>query len=198
MTVIKPHSTSSVENREPILAVLQPLFANVGRVLEIGSGTGQHAIFFAAALPHLIWQTSELEDNLAGIQLWLDEAALPNTPPPLQLDVSHIWPDALFDAAFTANTAHIMSIVDVAMMFCGIGAVLNPGGLFVQYGPFNEGGQFTSASNQAFDASLRERDPRMGLRDVDELQVIAARHDLTLLVKHQMPVNNQILVWQRA
>ncbi len=198
MTAVKPHSTSSVENREPILAVLQPLFAHVGHVLEIGSGTGQHAIFFAAALPHLIWQTSEMEDNLSGIQLWLDEAALPNTPPPLQLDVSHIWPDTLFDAAFTANTAHIMSIVDVAMMFCGIGAVLNPGGLFVQYGPFNEGGQFTSASNQAFDASLRERDPRMGLRDVDELQVIAARHDLTLFAKHQMPVNNQILVWQRA
>lgn len=193
----KPYSTSSVENREPILAVIQPLFRTAHRLLEIGSGTGQHAVFFAAAMPHLIWQTSEMEDNLPGIRLWLDEVSLPNLPPPLLLDVGGHWPHEVFDAVFSANTAHIMSAVDVAIMFCGISTVLTPGGVFALYGPFNEGGRFTSDSNQQFDARLRSQDPRMGLRDVDALQALGAQHGLRLIANHRMPVNNRTLVWQR-
>ncbi len=193
----KPYATSCDENREPILTVIQPLFQNARHLLEIGSGTGQHAVFFAAAMPHLIWQTSDVADNLPGIRCWLAEANLPNLPPPLTLDVNDNWPDGAFDAVFSANTAHIMSAADVVVTFRGIGKVLAPGGCFALYGPFNDGGRFTSESNRQFDAHLKARDPRMGLRDLDDLREIAARHGLMLADNHAMPVNNRALVWRR-
>ena len=120
----KPYSPACDRNRDPILAVLREHFADRRRVLEIGSGTGQHAVHFAAALPHLVWQTSERAQNLPGLRLWLDEAALPNTPPPLALDVNAAWPQARFDAVFSANTLHIMSWADVVAMFRALPGVL--------------------------------------------------------------------------
>ncbi|MBK5963073.1 methylase [Thiocystis minor] len=194
----KPYASSCDENREPILAVIRPLFASARHLLEIGSGTGQHAVFFAAAMPHLTWQTSDVAEHLPGIRAWLEEAALPNLPLPLTLDVNDDWPVGPFDAVFSANTAHIMSAADVAVLFRGVGEVLAPGGHFAQYGPFNEGGRYTSDSNRRFDAALKSRDPRMGLRDLDDLRTLAARHNLTLTDNHAMPVNNRTLVWQRG
>lgn len=193
----KPYSPSCDENREPILAVIEPLFAAARGILEIGSGTGQHAVFFAAALPHLTWQTSDVAANLPGIQAWLDEAGLANLPPPLALDVTGPWPDGAFDALFSANTTHIMPIDAVEAMFRGAGRMLPPGGRFALYGPFNVGGRFTSDSNRRFDAWLRAQDPRMGLRDLDELRGLAGQAGLRLADDQAMPANNRTLIWER-
>ncbi len=193
----KPYSPSSDENKAPILAVIQPLFSTASRLLEIGGGTGQHAVSFAAAMPHLIWQTSDVPAHLPGIRRWIDDAALPNLPPPLALDVQGDWPDTRFDAVFSANTAHIMSETDVAAMFRGVGALLSTGGHFALYGPFNAQGRFTSDSNYRFDAWLKARDARMGLRDLDWLEALGASHGLRLIDNRAMPVNNQTLIWLR-
>jgi SAM-dependent methyltransferase len=193
----KPYSEACEENKRPILDVIGPLFREARRLLEIGSGTGQHAVFFAAALPHLIWQTSDCAHNLPGISAWLDEAALPNLPPSLMLDVTGPWPDERFDAVFSANTAHIMSEPEVGGMFDGVGRVLAEGGHFALYGPFNIGGRYTSESNARFDAMLRSRDPSMGIRDLDLLIELGRDNGLELIADHPMPVNNRTLVWQR-
>ncbi|MBK1723917.1 DUF938 domain-containing protein [Thiocystis violacea] len=194
----KPYAPSCEENKAPILAVIGPLFRDARRLLEIGGGTGQHAVCFAAALPHLRWQTSDVADNLPGIRAWMDEAALPNLPPPLTLDVLGAWPEGPFDAVFSANTAHIMPVEAVAAMFRGVGEVLAPGGRFALYGPFNVDGGYTSDSNRRFDAWLKTQNPRMGLRDLEDLATLAEQQGLTLAANHAMPVNNRTLVWERA
>lgn len=197
-TMDKPYSQSCDENKAPILAVIGPLFREVHRVLELGSGTGQHGVHFAAALPHLTWQTSDIPANLPGIRLWLADAALPNLPAPIALDVLDDWPTGPFDGAFSANTAHIMGEPEVAAMFLGLGRVLAPGGRFALYGPFRIGGRHTSESNARFDASLRARDPRMGVRDLDDLQRQAERAGLQLIDDVPMPVNNRTLIWAKT
>jgi SAM-dependent methyltransferase len=193
----KPFSPACDQNKGPILRVLVPLFRETRRVLEIGSGTGQHAVHFAAALPHLLWQTSDQAEGLPGIRLWLAEAAQPNLPPPLVLDVMGDWPDGPFDGAFSANTAHIMGEPEVAAMLRGVGRVLAPGGRFALYGPFKYGGRHTSDSNLRFDAWLRAQDPRMGVRDLDDLGLWADEAGLALIEDITMPANNRILVWGR-
>jgi len=199
MTADKPYSAASERNRDPILAVLRDAFAACRDVLEIGSGTGQHAVHFAAAMPTLRWQSSDRAENLPGIRAWLDEAALPNTPPPLQLDVANAeWPPAQsFDAIFSANTLHIMSWSEVRQMFDGIAHVLRPGGVLAIYGPFNIDGRFTSASNAAFDEALRAAVPHRGIRDVADVDVLAATHGLLLVADHALPANNRCRVWRR-
>lgn len=193
----KPFSESCVENRAPIFAVLQPRLSNCRRLLEIGSGTGQHAVYFAADLPHLTWQTSDRADNHPGIRAWLEEAALRNVEPPIGLDVlTDDWPSAEFDAVFSANTAHIMSTVAVEAMFRGVGRILQPGGVFLLYGPFNYDGAYTSESNARFDAWLKQRDPMMGIRDLSWLGELAASAGLALVEDIEMPVNNRTLVWK--
>ncbi len=193
----KQFSAACERNREPILAVLRDVLADCRPVLEIGSGTGQHAVYFGAHLPHLQWQTSDLPDNHASIIAWLQEARLPNVLPPLALDVASAdWPPGPYDAVFSANTCHIMAWQEVQAMFAGIGRVLRPGGLACVYGPFNEGGRFTSASNAQFDAALKAQAPHMGIRDVDAVNALAARQGLTLLADHAMPANNRLLVWR--
>jgi hypothetical protein len=195
----KPFAPACEENKGPILAVLAPLFRHARSVLEIGSGTGQHAVCFAAAMPQLRWQTSDRREQHAGIRLWLDEAALPNLPPPLPLDVvSDPWPADRYDAAFSANTAHIMDWAAVAAMFRGVGSVLARNGVFALYGPFNYGGRYTSESNARFDAQLRQGDPRSGIRDLNDLKALAAEAGMTLVADHPMPVNNRTLVWRRV
>jgi cyclopropane fatty-acyl-phospholipid synthase-like methyltransferase len=194
----KQYSAACERNREPILAVLREAFANVHRVLEIGSGTGQHAVNFAAQLPQLVWQTSDLPHNHASILAWLQEAALPNLLPPLTLDVaSGEWPVGPYDAVFSANTCHIMAWQEVRAMFDGIGRVLQPGGAVCIYGPFNYAGKFSSASNAQFDAALKAQAPHMGIRDFEAVNRLAEEHGLTLIADHAMPANNRLLQWQR-
>lgn len=194
----KPYSEACDENRSPILAVIAPLFQDARTLLEIGSGTGQHAVFFAAALPELIWQTSDIPAHLPGIRLWLTESGLPNLPPPIALDVTGDWPDGPFDGVFSANTAHIMGEPAVAAMFRGVGRLLAPCGHFSLYGPFAMGGHHTSESNVRFDAWLRARDPRMGVRDLDDLLRLGDESGLELEQDVPMPVNNRILIWRRV
>ncbi|MTW21347.1 DUF938 domain-containing protein [Allochromatium palmeri] len=195
--VDKPYAESCDQNRDPILAVLAPLLHPRRRLLEIGSGTGQHAIYFGAALPHLTWQCSDRAEQLPGIRLWIAEAGLSNLPPPLELDVLKSWPTECFEAIFSANTAHIMGLDAVEAMFAGVGAHLEPGGLFALYGPFSRDGRHTSPSNARFDAWLRDQDPAMGVRDQRQLEPFAAAHGLQPVAEHAMPVNNFTLVWER-
>ena len=194
----KPFAQSCVENCEPIFAVLAPRLRNCHSLLEIGSGTGQHAVYFAARLAQLRWHTSDLVENHAGIRAWLDEARLPNVEPPIALDVmADAWPEQRFDAAFSANTAHIMSELAVEAMLRGVARVLRPQGSFLLYGPFNYDGRYTAPSNARFDAWLRQRNPTMGIRDVAWLDGIADAAGLVRVEDIEMPVNNRTLVWRR-
>jgi len=194
----KPFSESCVQNREPILAVLREWFADRSAVLEIGSGTGQHAVYFGAELPHLRWQTADVVPHHAGILAWLNEAALPNVLPPLALDVSQTeWRSGRYDAIFSANTLHIMGWPEVAHFFAGVGALLAPGGVLVVYGPFNTNGAFTSESNARFDAWLKARDPASGVRDFEAVDALARAQDLILQQDIAMPANNRTLVWRK-
>ena len=195
----KPFSPACERNRDAILEVLQVHLANARNVLEIGSGTGQHAVHFAAAMPWLKWQCSDRVQYLPGIQRWLDEAALPNTPAPLLLDVATgPWPSEMYDAVFSANTLHIMGWPEVEAFFAGVGSVLAGQAVLVAYGPFNYGGEFTSDSNRDFDDALRTRDPRMGIRDFEAVDSLARGTGLVLLQDVAMPANNRCLVWQRG
>lgn len=192
----KPFSSACERNREPILAVLRERFAAVRSVLEVGSGTGQHAVHFAAALPHLVWQTSDLAANLPGIRHWLDDAALPNTPEPLVFDVDAGWPTARFDAVFSANTLHIMGWAEVERLFAGLPGLLTPRGLLTIYGPFKVDGRFSGASDAGFDAALRTGDPRRGLRDIEAVHALARGAGLVPVEDRAMPANNRCLTWQ--
>jgi cyclopropane fatty-acyl-phospholipid synthase-like methyltransferase len=195
---VKPCSAASARNRDPILAVLRE-YLTAGTVLEIGAGTGQHAVHFAAALPELTWIVTDREDNLPGIASWISAANLPNLEGPLALDVfDWPWPVASVDYVFSANTAHIMSWSGVCATFAGVGRVLNRTGRFVLYGPFNRNGEFTSESNRAFDAVLRSRDPDMGLRDDGALDELARTCGLARIADVPMPANNRTLVWSNA
>lgn len=196
--VDKPHAPSCERNREPILAVLRDRFADRRRVLEIGSGTGQHAVHFAAAMPHLNWQTSDRAENLPGIRAWLDEAALPNTPAPLELDVAGTWPDITFDAVFSANTLHIMAWPDVQQLFARLPGVTGAGATLVVYGPFNYQGRYSSDSNAAFDQWLRERDAHMAIRDAAAVDALAERAGFALIDDLAMPANNRCRIWRRG
>jgi len=196
---MKPFSQSSEENKESILEVLREAFATRQRVLEIGSGTGQHAVFFARQLPHLFWQPSELAENLPGIHAWLAEAGLPNVAAPLLLDIERQpWPDSAADAVFSANTVHIISWSQVESLFAGIGALLPAGGVFALYGPFNYGGRFTSDSNARFDQWLKARDPLSGVRDFEAVDALALAAGMTLTRDYDMPANNRTLVWHKT
>jgi cyclopropane fatty-acyl-phospholipid synthase-like methyltransferase len=194
----KPFAPASERNRDPILGVLRSHFADRTRVLEIGSGTGQHAVHFAAAMPHLTWQTSERAENLAGLRIWLDEADLPNTPPPIELDVvASTWPATTFDAVFSANTLHIMAWPEVVHFFAALPTVTSDDAKLAIYGPFNDAGAFTSDSNAAFDASLKQRGAHMGLRDVQAIDALARAAGFAMIDDVAMPANNRTLVWQR-
>ena len=169
-----------------------------GLLLEIGSGTGQHAAYMPAYLPHIRWQTSDVAAHLPSIQAWLDEAELENTLSPLLLDVMQAdWGVSHVDAVFSANTSHIMSWREVQAFFDGVGQILQTGGIFCLYGPFNEQGQYSSESNARFDQMLRQRDPDSGLRDFSDLNALAQKADLVFHHNHVMPVNNQMLIWHK-
>lgn len=207
----KPFSPSCERNREPILDVLRTHFADRRQALEIGSGTGQHAVHFAAAMPWLRWQCSDRAEYLPGIRRWLDESGLLNTPAPIELDVaSDKWrlppltqagdgqEARQFDAVFSANTLHIMGWPEVEAFFDGLPRVLADAATVIVYGPFNYDGAFTSDSNRSFDASLRARDPRMGIRDFAAVDALAHAIGLRLVDDIAMPANNRCLVWRRG
>ncbi len=194
----KPFSAACERNRQPILAVLREWFADRRHVLEIGSGTGQHAAHFAAALPKLRWQTSDVPDNLPGIRLWLKEAALPNTPAPIAFDVNDTPPGGEYDAVFSANTLHIMGWKEVERMFAALPKLTRRGALLVIYGPFNYEGQFTSPSNAQFDEALRSGNPKRGIRDFEEVDALASAAGFVLKEDRAMPANNRCIVWKRG
>jgi SAM-dependent methyltransferase len=196
---VKPFSPACERNREPILAVLREAFAARRRVLEIGSGSGQHAVHFAAAMPWLQWQCSDVASILAGIAAWLDDAGLPNTPAPIALDVARDpWPSASFDAVFTANSLHIMGWTSVQALFAGLVRVLADEATVVAYGPFNRDGVYTSDSNREFDGWLKARDPCSGIRDIEAVGALARDVGLALAGDIAMPANNRCLIWQRG
>lgn len=193
---MKAFSQACENNKAPILEVLRPLLSARHAVLEIGSGTGQHAAYFAAGLPHLLWQTSDVAENHASIEAWID--GIDNARPPMVLDVdADDWPGERYDGAFSANTAHIMHWPSVVHMFHGVAGVLQPNGVFALYGPFSYDGEYTSAGNERFDRQLRATDSGMGIRDFEVVAELAAAVGMTLLGDHAMPANNRTLVWQR-
>jgi Protein of unknown function (DUF938) len=195
--VTKPYSPACDRNRDAILAVLREHFADRRRVLEFGSGTGQHAVYFAAALSHLGWQASDVPAHLPGIREWIGEAALPNTPAPLPIDVNDEPVPADYDAVFTANTMHIMSWPEVRRFFAALPVVTSAQALLTVYGPFKYRGQFTSPSNAMFDQSLRADDPRRGIRDFEAVDELARAQGLVLVEDREMPANNRCLTWRR-
>jgi cyclopropane fatty-acyl-phospholipid synthase-like methyltransferase len=196
---MKPFAESCEQNKLPILTVLRNEFTTVKQVLEIGSGTGQHAVLFARELPHLVWHTSDVRQHHAGIQAWIDDQGSDNMRSPLTLDVADTpsWPGCKFDGVFSANTVHIMGWPEVEAMFTGIGRVLLPGGRFCLYGPFNVEGRFTAPSNARFDTWLKQQDPRSGIRDMAALNRLATAAGLAHSADHAMPTNNRILVWKK-
>mgnify|MGYP006281576183 CR=1 FL=1 len=194
-----PCSPACERNRGPILDALRPLLAGRARVVEIGSGTGQHAAWFAPRLPHVTWVATDVPANHGAIAGWLAASGAGNVEGPLELDVTATWPDlGPVDAAFSANTAHIMPAAAVAAMFAGLGERLPAGAPFCLYGPFLEQGRHTSASNAAFDQDLRARGAGMGVRDLGWLLQVAAVAGFELEAVLPMPANNRILVWRRS
>ncbi|MGO1069808.1 DUF938 domain-containing protein [Lysobacter sp. CA199] len=222
----RPYSPSCERNREPILVVLHRHFADRRNVLEVGSGTGQHAVHFAAAMPWLRWQCADRAEYLPGIRAWLEDARLPNTPAPIELEAVAApvpgfspWPirvdvasaaaieatgsiapatgASAFDAAFSANTLHIMGWPQVRGFFAGLDMALAPQATVAVYGPFNYGGQFSSDSNREFDGWLKARDPVSGVRDFEAVDALAAGIGLRLIEDVAMPANNRCLIWRR-
>ena len=195
----KPFSEYAERNGVPILTVLRNEFANSTKVLEIGSGTGQHAARFAKELPFLQWQTSDRNENHDGIRAWVNDSGLTNLLPPLSLDVlSSNVAAASCDAVFSSNTAHIMSIEAVQKMFEIVGNALTAGGVFCLYGPFRQGGEFNTPSNAAFHKTLRSRNPEMGIRHLELLDDYALDNNMARARLYAMPANNHIAVWHKV
>ena len=192
----KPCASAAARNTAPILGVLQHELRGCSTLFEIGSGTGQHAVAIAAALPGLVWQTSDLEQSHAGIRAWIADAGLENVLQPIDFDVlADEATGKTYDAVFSANTAHIMSYDAVCRMFELAGSMLRGDGVFCLYGPFSRGGVFSTPSNEAFDGSLRARNAAMGIRDLDDLEVLARDNGMRLERIYAMPANNLLVVW---
>ncbi len=194
----KPFSQACENNKPPILKIIREVFQPSTTVWEIGSGTGQHACFFARELPHLIWQPTDQSHYLAGIQQWIEDHPSPNLRPPLALNVNDpVWPCEKIDAVFSANTLHIMSLTKVEIFFDRLNHVLNPNAFLCVYGPFNYQGCFTSESNARFDEWLKRQNPLSGIRDFEWVCQLAEAIGLELLSDHEMPANNRLLVFQK-
>ncbi len=199
-----PYSAACEHNRAPILEALRDVFRDCTEVLDIGSGTGQHALHFAAALSALHWQPTDRAENLAGLSARIALEGSANLRPPLELDlVQSGWPTSpqagkRWDGAFSANTLHIVAVPLVERFFAGLGATLAAPARLAVYGPFRYGGRFTTESNAQFDAALKTLDPASGIRDIEWIQVLAERQGFAATADLPMPAHNQLLVWQRA
>lgn len=194
----KPFSQSCEENKEVIFNSIAPFLQDKLSVLEIASGTGQHAIYFAEQMNHLSWQTSDLIESHPGICQWLEEAKIENIVAPFEFNVSEVehWPERQYDAVFTANSFHIMATQNVVDFFCHLPKILKPKSIVLVYGPFNYNGQFTSESNAHFNDWLKQRNPQSGIKDFEWCNQLAEKAGLTLINDIAMPQNNRILVWQ--
>jgi cyclopropane fatty-acyl-phospholipid synthase-like methyltransferase len=194
-----PLSEACERNKQPILEVLRTAFADRKQVLEIGSGTGQHAVHFAAQLSHLVWHPTEQLAYLPDLAARVKLEGSRNLRQPTVLDVKQtVWPLRSVDAVYTANTLHIMGWAEVVAMFRGLDTLLTPDGVLCVYGPFRYDGRYTSDSNRDFDRMLQDRDPLSGLRDVSEVSKLAARHGLKLRTDHDLPANNRLLEFAKA
>jgi hypothetical protein len=194
----KPFSQSCENNKQPILQVIQSVFNKPVTVWEIGSGTGQHACYFAQNLPHITWQTTDREENRQGLDKWIEEANLINLPKSLKLNVTNkIWPCQQIEALFTANTLHIMHWQDVENLFSRLKNYLSKKTVVCICGPFNYNGQYTSPSNEEFNQWLKMRDPESGIRDFEAIERLAKTAELMLKNDHQMPANNRLLIFQK-
>jgi len=195
-TQVLQFSEASERNKEPILAILRAALAGCAQVVEIGAGTGLHAVHFARQLPHLDWQATDRAEHLPHLAARIAAEGTPNLQAPIELDVMQSpWPTLAADAVYSANTLHIMSWPEVEALFRGVGRILGEGGLLAVYGPFRYAGRFTTDSNAAFDRSLRNRDPASGIRDFEAVNALAAAQGLELMADHAMPANNQLLIW---
>lgn len=192
----KPHSEACDRNREPILHYLRQ-WLDAETVLEIGSGTGQHAVYFAEHLPNITWQPSDRAENIKGIEQWRIESGLKNIHPAKVFDVADDWPFGEVQTVFTSNTLHIMSWWHVEQLFKQLNDYLAPGGQFITYGPFNYGGTYTSESNAQFDAWLKSRDEKSSIREFEKLESLANLYHLKFLNDCEMPANNRLLRWQK-
>lgn len=198
-----PFSQACENNKQPILAVLQKELSGYNHVLEVGSGTGQHSVYFAPNLPHLQWQTSDVFHNHSCINAWHISYPTPNLYEPLAFDLTtNPMPspkdDIPYDAVFTANTLHIIAWSLVKRLFKLVGEALPLDGKLIVYGPFNGNGRYTSSSNQSFDVSLKQRDPNSGIRNKEDIVALAKKYQLILTDEYQMPANNQILVFMKV
>ncbi|RLA05104.1 MAG: methylase [Gammaproteobacteria bacterium] len=193
----KSFSQSCENNKKPIIDVIGNYFDACELILEIGSGTAQHAEYFAGKLKNSYWQTSDQQQNLEGINQRLNGYTHYNLGRPVLLDVlDKTWPIKKCDGVFSANTSHIMNWEMVEKMFEGVGRVLLPKKTFCLYGPFNFNGKYTASSNEAFDKMLKERDPESGLRNFEDLQILADQQDMDFVKRYDLPSNNCILTWQ--
>lgn len=190
---------AAARNREPILRVLSDHLPASAFVLEIASGTGEHAVWFSRTMPTVTWQPTDRDpEALESIAAWRDTAALPNLAPPLYLDAAAaIWPVTKADAVVAINMVHIAPWTAAEGLIAGAARVLGPDGLLFLYGPFSEGGVHAEASNAAFDRDLRARNPAWGVRDLDEIAALASNHGLTALERIEMPANNLSLIFRR-
>ena len=194
----KPYAESCEQNRRVILDVIQPLLVNSKSLLEIGSGTGQHAVYFSEKLPHIIWNSSDRTENIEAIKLWLSDTDSEKLPTPIELDVTqNIWPDITVDTVFTANTCHIMSQQSVETMIERVGQLLPAEGQLIIYGPFNYNQQYTSPSNERFDQWLKQRDSQSAIRNFEDINNLARKAGLNLVNDYEMPANNRILHWRK-
>lgn len=194
----KPFSQACENNKAPILQVLVRVFGNIRTVCEIGSGTGQHACYFALNMPHIIWQPTDKQENLSGIMHWVADEQLQNLRNPILLDVTdHPWPVREMDAIFTANTLHIMAWSEVEVLFERLQEYLVEEGRLCIYGPFNYKGSYTSESNAQFDLWLKQRNPLSAIRDFEAVETLADQAGIQLLEDIAMPANNRLLVWQK-
>jgi cyclopropane fatty-acyl-phospholipid synthase-like methyltransferase len=193
----KPFASAAKENCSAILSVLRQEFKHINSVLEIGSGTGQHAIYFSQQLAHLEWQASDKYEMLAGINMWINESNLKNVLPAIELNVSSNWPQQNYQGAYAANIAHIMHWEEIEALFSGLDQVLTNSGVFCLYGPFNINGTYTSESNRRFDLWLKERDPESYIRDKNDLDQLAIKNNFQTSKQWDMPANNKILCWRR-
>jgi hypothetical protein len=193
----KPFSQACENNKDAILQVIQTVFSQPTTVWEIGSGTGQHACYFARHLPHLEWQPTDRQENIPGIRLWQEDAQLANLKPPLTLDVTDaVWPCKAIDALFTGNTLHIMSWEEVQSFFDRLAVHLNAKALVCIYGPFNYNGAYTSNSNAHFDQWLKSQNTLSGIKNFEDILFLATAMGFSLLNDFTMPANNRLLVLQ--
>ena len=201
MSIIIPFSEACERNKDAILEVARPYFQAASSVLEVGSGTGQHAVYFAQNFPHLSWQTTDQAQHLTGIKAQLENAGVENVLTPYLLDVNQPqWSVAghKYECIYTANTFHIMAWDDVKAFFQGISAVTMNGSYLIVYGPFKYNGRFTSASNEQFDRNLRARGEASAIRDFEAVNELAQLANFKLLHDIPMPANNQCIVWQAS